>query len=171
MKYPKELIQFKYNDDVLLLSNIMRTVDFSELNQDYIQTIDSTSHTPMSLSLDLYGTSEYYWVLCLINNVINIDVDWYLSEDDVREYASLKYENVNYPNYFYYITTGEVVPEQLSDDLFYLYDNSLPLPNNVSLKTNYEYERELNEKKRSVKIIPKVFLLEFINYYNEGLKK
>jgi len=51
-------------------------------------------HRPDKVAYDLYGKSEYLWVIYLFNDIIDPFYDWVLSEDDFNEMIKEKYGTI-----------------------------------------------------------------------------
>lgn len=106
---------------------------------DYYDIVDG--ETPEIISEKFYGTPLYHWVIMLINERYDYINDFPLSYVLLRRYAEDKYgaENI-YDTHHYENSDGYVV----SDDY--------PLAVSIS---NMDYEENVNEGKRTIKIIDK----------------
>lgn len=171
MQYKKEAIKYTIDKYEMDVTNIFLNVDVSDIRDEYLKRYALSGETAQEASQKLYGTSEYYWILYLINDVVNPHEDWYMSPSQMRRYVELKYDEPDAPNSFYYISTGEYLTHKLSNDMMYLYEQGMSLPFDVSYRTNYEFEMVLNEEKKVIKTIRKTKVLEFINIYNERLRE
>ena len=76
--------------------------NFARITSKYLDDISLYSYMhiqdgerPDNLSMRLYGTSDYYWTFMLINDhMINMYEDWPKSNDELKEYAEHKYNNI-----------------------------------------------------------------------------
>ncbi len=65
------------------LSNFYTNIDIAE------------GTTPELVSLQVYGTTDYWWLVLLANDVIDPFYDWLMRESEVEAYANKLYDNVN----------------------------------------------------------------------------
>jgi|LWDU01.1.fsa_nt_gi hypothetical protein len=49
------------------------------------------NESPEALAYKLYGDSELHWVLLIINNIVDVNKDWAMSNEDFNNYVDLKY--------------------------------------------------------------------------------
>ena len=121
------------------------------------------AETPESLSLEYYGTIKHYWVNMMINKYYNRYYDWPLTERNLRAYVSEKYSDPN-ANHHYEISqeSGNVeikIKVEVAD-----YPSATPI-------TNIEHERYLNDKRKNIKVLKKVYIEPFISEFNSLLKE
>ena len=125
---------------------------------------------PDIISYQKYGTVGYAYLLMLINDIQDPLFDWPLSTQQFEQYIANKYgsvESAQTTTKYYYQTirsevertgTAERVPEvkYIVDSTTY---NSLAVGSR-STQTEYEWEEELNDEKRNIKIINSDFIKE-----------
>lgn len=165
-----------YNDksiysDGYELTDIFSIPDISDINPDYIKRYALSGESALEVSYILYGSSEYYWTLYLLNDVVNPYEDWYMSPTQLRLYSAHKYDNPEHPHDFYYISTKKPLNYKQTSDMWYLYNNSMSLPHDVTFNTNFQYEARMNENKKVIHAITESNILEFVNIYDERLRK
>ncbi|MDR2407700.1 MAG: baseplate wedge protein 53 [Bacteroidales bacterium] len=105
-------------------------------------------NSPEQVSYDWYGDSGKYWLILLINKIINPFDDWLKTMDELEEWTIKKYgsfDAIREPHHYHDVKTN------------ILY--STPHPG-AQIITNWDYEYELNEKKRIVKVIYERFIYE-----------
>ena len=118
---------------------------------------------PDVVSYNYYGSTDYVYLIFLINNIIDPAFDWPLSSRDFDNYMINKYGNIEAAlgetKYYYQIIRAEVPQTNFSDridEVKIIVDettyNSLSIGSR-KLITSYDYEVELNEIKRSIKLI------------------
>lgn len=110
---------------------------------------------PDHVSYDVYGDSKYYWVILLANNIRDIWREWPLSQRQFHAYIVEKYGSISYANsaIHHYIandgtTIDELTAQSRSSDTY-------------STISYYQYEDQLNEAKREIKIIQPRYLSDF----------
>ena len=130
---------------------------------------------PDIVAEELYGNSDLDWVICLTAGIININNDWPLSSRDVYRFSDSKY-GIDLNNIHHYETTlvkdnkGRVIlpAGKYVDSTFTMvnpdsatYADITPAP--VVGISNYEYEVKLNEEKRSIYVLRKEYLQQYLN--------
>tara|TARA_B100001250_G_scaffold387366_1_gene384672 strand:- start:229 stop:888 length:660 start_codon:yes stop_codon:yes gene_type:complete len=131
---------------------------------------------PDTVAEEFYGNSELDWVVLITAGIINVRDDWPLNNRELYEYSLITYGN-DLNNIHHYetkeikdssdrliIPKGKVVD---SDFSITYWDEELrtnKTPNNiVSGISNYEYEVLKNNKKRSIYMLRKQYLQQFLN--------
>lgn len=128
---------------------------------------------PEMLAANLYGSSEYVWVLFLANNIRNL-YDWPMTEREFNDYMNKKYESPSgelngiqrsknlvspLPGTQYYQTIGETRYFITKETYDYLKTPSTT--NELGQISVYDQEYERNEKKRNI-IVPDAEILQDI---------
>ena len=116
-----------------------------------------------TVSYNYYGTTDYAYLILLINNIIDPLFDWPLSSRDFDNYMNNKYGNIEAAQgetkYYYQIVRAEVTQTNYSDrvdEVKLIVDQTTydSLDSNVrKTVSSYDYEVELNDLKRYVKVI------------------
>jgi hypothetical protein len=102
--------------------------------------------SPEEIAYNWYGDANKYWLILLINQIINPFDDWLKTMDELEEWCIKKYgsfDEFSKPHHYH----------DLKTDILY----TTPHPG-AKIVTNWDYEYELNEKKRIIKIIEKRFI-------------
>lgn len=110
--------------------------------------------TPEIISHKFYGTTAYHWVLMLLNEKFDPFRDFPQPDEVVWKYVMDKYSDVNAIHH-YEDSNGNWI--NTSNQL-----NEFEIP-----ITNIEHELTLNERKRTIKIMDKTILSEFVNEYTK----
>ena len=133
---------------------------------------------PDTIAEEIYGDAELDWVVLITAGIINVRDEWPLSDRDLYYFVDNKYGNIEKDNTRYYETkevkdslgrlilpAGKVVDKNFT---MTYYDSKLA--NNVTTAstdiqgiTNYEYETDLNNKKRSIYLLKRMYLQQFLN--------
>ena len=131
---------------------------------------------PDTVAEEFYGSSELDWVVLITAGIINVRDDWPLNNRELYEYSLITYGN-DLNNVHHYetkeiknssnrliIPKGKVVD---SDFSITYWDGSLGTnitPNNIVQGiSNYEYEVLKNNKKRSIHMLRRQYLQQFLN--------
>jgi len=145
---------------------------------------------PDQVSEKFYGTAIYDWVILLTNNVLDVYNEWPLSQQALYNYLIQKYNSEeNFYQIKYYKTlevrnsTDQIIQNAglIVDETFY---NRLAVSGQAALEyydeglgvivpkagsdiaqpvSFYDYEEELNDKKRNIFILREIYLQNVIN--------
>lgn len=146
----------------VLVRDIIRAVrldpGFLEDATLFIPYEAKNDETPEVISYKFYGTVAYHWVVALLNSKYDYLNDYPRSEAVVREYTQNKYGTLNKIHHF--------------EDLNGNWVDDVPLAGGSAFKipiTVLDFEKRENEKKRTMKILRKELLNEFINSYESAI--
>jgi hypothetical protein len=172
------------NEGLKLSKNLFRRVRYRDnLNALYVNSSKYTileGETPEAVSFKRYGSTEWYWTILLLNNIIDLKKSWPCTAGQLDEFIDLKYKNTSdYPRHWetkqitdannnIILESGIIVelcenrPEQLTPNYFpdysftYTIDDdefSLFGDNVLTVITNREYEYINNENKKEIFVI------------------
>ncbi|MEA2044038.1 MAG: baseplate wedge protein 53 [Thermoproteota archaeon] len=115
--------------------------------------------TPETLAYELYGDSEYHWVILIINNIVNMRKDWPLRSREFGDFVSIKYPAPGQPDmiHHYEDEDGYVVDAPTAAEL-------ASGTNKLSI-TNFTYEERINEAKGKIKILKLEYLKLFVDNF------
>lgn len=131
---------------------------------------------PEIISHKYYGSPNYVWAIYYANNIFDPVNEWVKNSADFEKYIKQKYGTVegairlnnpdgtiNYDNVHHFIEVDS------NDKKVYVIDRKTfdtkraQGANNVKAITHYEYEKELNDKKRDIIILDRAFLSKILN--------
>ncbi len=134
--------------------NILARVDFTdETKKDIYSNFDYVLQEGMSrpdiLSFNYYNSSQYDWLIYLSNNIIDPYHDYYMSDNDFKNYINGKYGSAEIAkNKIVYYRNDWAVDESLISDSVYNNLNSAikkywkPKLNNTNQIVGYERVKE-----------------------------
>lgn len=157
-KFP--LTEYKINHNDYLVVNVTKEVRSSYVFDDpqyYIKYDIQDSDTPIIIADKLYGDPELAWTILLFNKIVDPFEDWPLDYDSLLRYAQEKYSDIYGIHHYKSIDTGLVVDED------YPSYNRIPV-------TNIEYENDINESKRKIKLITSDFINEYVEAHNDKVQ-
>lgn len=135
----------------------------------------SGSPRPEQLSYNIYGTTEYEWILLLVNNIIDPWHGWLRPDDVVRALAIKKYKDfggeTGIHHYYDPLTDDEyydVVKDSSGPNWYNKLDTDKVYPQfsgQLIPVTNVEYELNRNEMLRKIKIIPPGDIRSFVDEF------
>ena len=108
--------------------------------------------TPEMVAFDIYGRTAYHWVVLLFNQITNPYYDWPLKRKDFYAFINNKYSNPSAVHHY-------EIPQQSGDTNVKIKVEST-VAGAVEI-TNQEYEENLQEKKREIRILKPEFVGRF----------
>jgi len=166
--------------ETVTVTNILKRFAFVTNNLDQVDVFHDyrlqDGDRPDIIAAKYYEDSKYAWVVLLFNNIIDPFYEWPLYGQDFTNYLIAKYGTVakahtTTKKYFKIIYEGFTTPtstfgttptgnvrvptKKLEIDLRTY--NSLGA-NDKSVQTAYEYELELNDDRRVIRILDKKYL-------------
>jgi len=127
---------------------------------------------PDTVAEEFYGSAELDWVVLMTAGIINVRNDWPLSSKELYDYSLEVYGNslsdvrhwetkeIKDLNGKLILPKGKVVNSTFTIPNPDVYNATL---NPVTPVTNYEYEVLRNDKKRSIYILKREYLQQFLN--------
>ena len=176
LEYQSFLSTRKSSDEYLLVKNIFRRVKLRDDLQNVFTIFNKyqikDGARPDTVAQEIYGSSQYDWVVLVGANIINVRNEWPLSDRDIYRYSEELYGNDL--NAIHHYETTEVkdsngrliLPKgKVVDSNFTIPKPDLPTQtiNPVTGVSNYEYEVIKNDKKRSIYILKSSYLQQAIN--------
>jgi len=153
--------RMKIRDD---LKNVFSVFNKYEIND---------GDRPDNVAKELYGKSNFDWVVLLTANIVNVRDEWPLSSKELYDFTVSKYGLTKINEVRHHETTEVknnrgivILPKgKVVDDNF-----KIPNPENINAELNpvrgvtyYEYESILNEEKRNIDVLRSEYLQQFLN--------
>jgi hypothetical protein len=120
------------------------------------------NESPEMLSEIFYGTPDLHWLIMLTNERYDYLNDFPMDQYTLEQYINQKYGEANIYNIHHYETVDGYV---VNSD----YINPAGI-NDATPMTNYDYEVNVNESKRRIKVIPPEYVGELLNRFREIFK-
>ena len=119
-------------------------------------------HSPEIVAHALYGDSTLHWVILLFNQITNVYYEWQLSRRNFQKYVLDKYTNPDGTHHYEVSQSsgGAWVKIKVESDVA-----------GAVAVTNLEYEAELQDKKREIRVLQPNFLGQFTQEFTSLLKK
>ena len=120
--------------------------------------------SPETVAYKVYGDAEYFWVVTLMNNIVNRYYDWPLDEYSFQQYVKDKYAN---PDAIHHYEITQSSGKQTGDgpaDYTHKVECNATEPGAESV-SNIEYERRLQDEKRQIKLLQPNYLNNFIDEF------
>ena len=178
-KYFNEFPRIQYNlsgvnGTTVDVTDIFRRVKIRSKIADNVTLFDKydviEGEKPEDVAYKAYGDADYFWVVTLVNNIVNRYYDWPLDEYNFQQYVADKYANPDAVHH-YEITqsSGKQTGDGPADYSHKLEVNSdEPGAQSVS---NIEYERRIQDQKRQIKLLDKAYLNLFVDEFENLVKR
>jgi hypothetical protein len=175
LEYQSFLSDRRSSNDYLLVKNIFRRVKLRDDLQNVFTVFNKyqikDGARPDTVAKEVYGSTQYDWVVLISADILNVRNEWPLSDKQVYDYAEEIYGNEL--NAIHHYETKEVKDSQ--DRLIFpkgkVVDSDFTIPNpNIPAQTinpvvgisNYEYEVRKNNDKRGIYILKPQYLQQAI---------
>jgi len=173
-QFPKITYDIAGNGLVKVVPDILRRVKIKSAIKDNLSLFDkfdvNNGETPEEVSYKVYGTTDYFYVILLINEITDRYYGWPLSDQAFEEYVKNKYANPGAIHHYEKIQlSGPTTGSGPEDYDHYIEVNSTdPDAQSVS---NYEYERRLQDLKRQIKILDPSYLPIFLDEFKKLIRR
>lgn len=130
------------------------------INYTEIETVTVPEGFTIEQASDVYyGSPEYHWVIALVNNYVDIREEWPKSSSDLVKYCELKYGGLEeiYQAHHYENDEGVIVSGDYVGD--------------KTTITNMNYEEQINDAKREIKMLSPKYLTDFVSRVTTELSR
>jgi len=176
LEYQSFLSDKKSSKEYLLVKNLFRRVKLRDDLQNVFSIFNKyeimDGARPDTVAEELYGSSQYDWVVIIFAGITRVRDEWPLSDKQVYDYSEQLYGSEL--NGIHHYETKEVKDSQ--DRLILpagkVVDSNFTIPkpgsstetlNPVVGVTNYEYEVFKNNNKRTIYILKPLYLQQVLN--------
>ena len=115
------------------------------------------NETPESVAFDYYGRSQYHWIILMLNQYYDRYYDWPMNHRNLQDYTINKYSNPQSIHHYEISqksgNTNTKIKVELADE-----------PSATAV-TNFEYESELNQNRKEIKLLDGAYLTSFISEF------
>lgn len=111
--------------------------------------------TPELVSYKFYNTTDLHWLILHMNDIVDPRFEWPLTNYELIEYCNGKYDNPQATHHWVNID-GYIVSENT--------------PGSISV-SNFQFEDELNEEKRRIKILKPIYVQTIVNEVKESFSR
>ena len=153
------------NGDFKLVTNLLKRVAVRSKIKTNVLIFDTydvkEGETPEILADKLYDDPELHWVILLVNDITDRYHQWPQNQNQFLTYINDKYSNVDATHHY------EI--SQVSGDTTIKIDigtDNTDYPT-ASVITNFEYEEELQDKKRKIRLLDPAYLGAFVAEYEK----
>ena len=172
--FPKLLYDIDNTKNLKLVSDIFRRIKLRESLKDnaalYSRYDVPSGETPETTSYKHFGSTDYFWVICLMNNITDRFYGWPLTDQAFEEYVKEKYAE---PGGIHHYEKTQSSGAQTGDgpgDFSHTIEVNSDDADGQSV-SNYEYESRLQDQKRQIKLLDKAYLQLFIDEFETLVKR
>ncbi len=175
LQYQSFLKDKKASDNYILVKNLFRRVKLPDDLQNVFTVFNkyqiNDGARPDTIAEEIYGSSEYDWVVLISAGITRVRDEWPLSDGQLYEYAENIYgEELNSIHHYETIEVRDpnnrlILPEgKIVDSNFTIPNPSKreDLINPVIGVTNYQHEVRLNDKKRTIYVLKPIYLQQIL---------
>ena len=155
--------KFTIMKDILSRVKLIANVKENILGFDYYDVKDG--ETPEMIAHKYYGDINLHWTILVANDIVDYYEDWPMSVQRFEEFVKEKYDNPGGIHH-YEIT-------QTSGDTNVTIDvgmNTVDYPSATAV-SNYQYEDNLQEKKRQIRLISTRHIDDFVKEFERKMNE
>ncbi len=173
-QFPQMLYDIKGNNKYKLVPDIFRRIKVSNKIKDNITLLESydvsDGEKPEDVAFKMYGDTEFFWVVCMINNIENPYYDWPLSNLQFENYMKDKYNDPDGIHHWEKIqSSGPQIGAGPEDHSHKIECNSTDA--GAGAVSNYEYEIRIQDKKRQIRLLSPKYLGLFVSEFKRLIKQ
>ena len=172
--FPKRTYDISGNGNEKLVTDILRRIKIRESIKDNFSLFDkydvSNGETPEEIAYKIYGSTEYHWVILLLNDITDRYYGWPLSDYAFEEYVKNKYTNPGAIHHYERTQLSGRTTSNGPED----YSHKIEVNSDATgaeAVSNYEYERRIQDEKRSIKLLDPAYLPTFEQEFNKLVRK
>ena len=128
--------------------------------------------TPEMIAHKLYGNPELHWIILLVNEITDRYHQWPMRYSQFLEYVNDKYDDVNAVHHYEITQSSGNTNTKIE-----VYSNSALFSGDTDFYgtataiTNLEYEEELQDQRRKIKLLDPQFLTQFVSEFELLMKE
>ena len=172
-KFPLMVYDIKGNKNYTLLPDILRRVKIraglasSRLVFDKYNVKEGEK--PEDVAFKYYGDPEYHWVIMMVNNITDRYYGWPMTQADFADFLTDKYGAGSEDSVHHYELAQTSGATSSRDNSHMLEVNSDT--DGATAITNREYEERQQDKYRSIKLLDRRYIEEFIDEFDNLIKQ
>jgi hypothetical protein len=113
LRFP--LLRYTSNNTVTITSDVLKRVAVNQKTKENLVLFDEydiqEGETPETVSYKFYETTDYHWVILIVNDILDPRYGWPLKGDELYEYTAAKYGsgNVNAVHHYTISETNDII--------------------------------------------------------------
>ena len=173
---PKILYQDRNTDTYKLVTNLLRRVKIRAKVKENAVLLDTydvkDGETPEIIAHKYYGDSEYHWIVLLVNDITDVYHQWPMRYSQFLQFVNDKYSDP-YGVHHYEIaqSSGDTTKTIEVYNNSALYTGDTDFYSNATTITNIEYEENLQNDRRKIRLLDPRYVPQFVEEFEELLKE
>ena len=162
------------NGNTTEVTDIFRRVKARNKIADNVTLFDNydvaEGEKPEDVAYKVYGESDYFWVVTLVNNIVNRYYDWPLDSFSFQQYIKDKYSN---PDGIHHYEVTQSSGKQTGDgpaDYSHKLEVNSDYPGAQSV-SNREYEQRIQDSKRQIRVLSPQYLNAFEEEFTNLIRR
>ena len=172
--FPNRIYDLNKDGNGKLVKDIFRRMkvrDNIKDNMALFSTYDVVpGDTPEIISYKHFGSTDYFWVICLMNDITDRFYDWPLTNSAFEDYVKQKYDNPGAVHHYEKDQSSGAITGDGPADFSYKIEVNSDDADGQSV-SNYEYELRLQDQRRQIKLLDKAYLQLFIDEFETLVKR
>lgn len=172
--FPNRLYDINNDGNFTLVTDIFRRMKVREGIKDnmaLMATYDvQDGDTPEIISYKHFGSTDYFWIICLMNDITDRYYDWPLTFSAFEEYVKQKYDNPQAIHHYEKTQTSGDTESNGPGDFSHKIEVNSTDPDAQSV-SNYEYEQRLQDQKRQIKLLDRAYLNTFVEEFERLVQR
>ena len=172
--FPRLLYDIDNTKNGKLVIDIFRRIKVRENIRDnaalYAKYDIQNGDTPETISYKHFGSVDYFWIICMMNDITDRFYDWPLDDMAFETYVKDKYANPDAVHHYEKTqSSGAQTGNGPSD-----YDHKIEVNSDTAgaqSVSNYEYEQRLQDQKRQIKLLDPRYLNEFVAEFERLVRR
>tara|TARA_B100000902_G_C27307673_1_gene916470 strand:+ start:1205 stop:1744 length:540 start_codon:yes stop_codon:yes gene_type:complete len=169
-QFPKIQYDMKSDGNVKLATDIFRRVKVRSKVKDNLALLDKydveSGEKPEDVAFKVYGSTDYWYVVCLMNNIVDRNHDWPKSFQAFETYVNDKYAEPGGIHHYEKAQSSGRTTSNAPGDLSYVIEVDSSDVDGQSV-SNYEYEQRLEDEKRQIQVLSP----NYLNIFEDEMKK
>ena len=168
-RFPTMIYDMKNDNNYKLLPDILRRVKqrnaikSGQFIFDNYDVIDGEK--PEDIAYKWFGDAQLHWVILMTNNVTNRYYDWPMNSVQFQAMLEDKYDNPDGIHHYEITKDSGRTTGRGPNDYSHKVEVTSDTTNALSI-SNREYEEREQDKKRSIRLLDRKYLGDFIDEFN-----
>ena len=168
-KFPMMIYDMKNNGNFKLLPDILRRVKQRSAIKSGQFIFDAydvrNGEKPEDIAYKWFGDAELHWIILMTNNVLDRYYDWPMSQQQLEVFLKDKYSNPDAIHHYEITKDSGRTTGQGPFDYSHLVEVNSDTDSASSI-SNREFEERKQDVKRSIRLLDKRYIPDFIEEFN-----
>lgn len=149
LRFP--LLRYTSNNTVTITSDVLKRVAVNQKTKENLVLFDEydiqEGEAPETVSYKFYETTDYHWVVLIVNDILDPRYGWPLKGDELYEYTAAKYGsgNVNAVHHYTISETNDIIVDPTQEQKVITLNVYNNFPDNVDYLFDYAANGTIDE--------------------------